>query len=226
MTPGNIVGMAKLIGLDILAITDHQSCGNCESAMIISERLQGPLIIPGLEAESAEEVHLLCLFPTLKAARLMAALIRESQIRRLNRPEIFGEQVYFDDQDEEAGFESQLLLMPCRLSCDEIAERVFELGGVCLPAHVDREANSMLTTLGGIPPAWPGKWLELSAPCDPTAWFSEHPELISYPWIRNSDAHHLEQIADPGFPVHVQGLRQDHSDHDRRIVIDFFKARP
>lgn len=226
MTPGNIIGMAMLIGLDILAITDHQSCGNCAAAMKISERLHGPLIIPGLEAESSEEIHLLCLFPSLTAARIIAQKIRVSQIEQPNRPEIFGEQVYYNEQDEAIGFETRLLLMPSRLSCDEIAEQVQEAGGVCLPAHVDRDANSLVTTLGGIPPTWPGDWLELSAQCDQILWFTEHPELKSRPWIRNSDAHYLGQIADPGFVLPVYGLRRDHSDHDRQIIIDYLRTRP
>ena len=76
MTPANIVNMARLQGLDVIAVTDHQSCGNCAATMDTAKKLGGPLVIPGLEAESAEEIHLICLFPDLDAAQKMTDLIR------------------------------------------------------------------------------------------------------------------------------------------------------
>lgn len=194
MTPGNIVGMAILSELDVIAITDHQSCGNCAAAIAISQALDGPTVIPGMEVESAEEIHLLCLFPDLESARICEAEIQASQPYRLNRKDIFGEQWIMDENDERVGDEERMLLMPSQLSCDEIAARVISLGGVCIPAHLDREANSMLVSLGSVPPEFPTKVIELSRRVDPTRFFRQHPELSTYQFITNSDAHRLETL--------------------------------
>ena len=171
MTPGNIVGMAMILQLDAIAITDHQSCGNCGAAMAISESLGGPLVIPGMEAESAEEIHLLCLFPDLAAAKTFETELKASQPVRPNRKEIFGEQWYVNENDEHFADEERMLLMPSQLTCGAIAERVLKLGGVCIPAHLDREVNSMLVTLGTVPPEFPAQVIELSRRADPARFF-------------------------------------------------------
>ncbi|MEA4890245.1 MAG: phosphoesterase [Clostridiaceae bacterium] len=209
MTPGNIVGMAMVKGLQVIAVTDHQSCGNCRPAMALSEAIGGPLVIPGLEIESAEEIHLLCLFPDLDAACQIEKLIRGSMPKRANRPDIFGEQHYYDEQDNCIGIEEQLLLLPSSLSCDEIAQKVVACSGVCLPAHVDREANSMLLILGSIPADFPTGWLELSARADEPALLRLHPEMAGYKRLRNSDAHRLPDLAEPGFPLEIPEFSPD-----------------
>jgi len=204
MSPGLIVGLAKLAGLDFIAITDHQTCGNCEAAMAIAEAYDGPVVVPGMEAESREEIHLLCLFPDLAAARDVEALIQASMLPLKNRPDIFGEQLLFNDDDDVTGRETRLLMQACQLSCDEIARLVLERGGVCIPAHLDREANSMLTSLGAVPPDFPTDWIELSQRADPDQFFQQHPDLAHYQFLVDSDAHHLSQIDEPGWPVDIQ----------------------
>jgi predicted metal-dependent phosphoesterase TrpH len=85
MSPGLIVGLAKLAGLDFISITDHQTCGNCEAAMAIAEAYDGPVVVPGMEIESSEEIHMLCLFPDLTAARDLEARIQASMLPLKNR---------------------------------------------------------------------------------------------------------------------------------------------
>jgi PHP family Zn ribbon phosphoesterase len=203
MTPGNIVGMAKLNGLDIIAVTDHQSCGNCASAIALSDKLDGPLVIPGMEAESAEEIHMLCLFDNIISALDFEKLIRKSQIYQENRTEIFGDQLYFDQNDEVSGCEKQLLLMPGSYSCDELARIVYDMGGACIPAHLDREANSMLSTLGTLPEDLICGWIEISGSGDREMIAQKYPELDRYETITNSDAHRLTEIADPGWLIEL-----------------------
>jgi len=204
MSPGMIVGLAMLAGLDFIAVTDHQSCGNCEAAMAIGEAYAGPVVIPGMEVESSEEIHLLCLFPDLPAARYMEQQIQATLLPLKNRPEIFGEQLLFNEDDEPVGHQDRLLMQACQLSCDDIARQVLDLGGVCIPAHLDREANSMLTSLGAVPQDFPTRWIELSRRVDPGQFFKTHPELQRYPYLVDSDAHHLNQIDGPGWPIEVQ----------------------
>ncbi len=227
MTPGNIVGMAMVLGLDVIAITDHQSCGNCEAAMTISESLDGPLVIPGMEAESAEEIHLLCLFPDLLTAKAFESLIRSTMPEMPNRKDIFGEQWLMDDQDDLIGEEERMLLVPSRLSCDEIAARVVAMGGVCIPAHLDREANSMLISLGTVPPDFPTRVIELSSRANPPLFFSQHPELAGYRQIVNSDAHSLAAMAAAStrFDEHSPDVVQNGDrNRSRKSIFDILQA--
>lgn len=209
MTPGNIVAMASLKGLQVIAITDHQSCGNCGPAMDLSPLLSGPLVLPGMEVESQEEIHLVCLFPDLDAARQMEEVVRSHMPALRNRRDIFGEQHYYNNQDEIIGEEDRLLLVACQLDCFELARTVLDLGGACLPAHVDRQANSMLHALGLIPPDFPARWLELSMAADERRLLEIHPELLNYRLLRNSDAHRLEDLAEPGWPLNVADFTPD-----------------
>lgn len=195
MTPGNIVSMAMLLELDLIAVTDHQSCGNCAAVMAISEAMSGPLVIPGMEVESAEEIHLLCLFPDLESVCACEAEIRASMPFLPNRVDIFGEQWVMDENDEKVSEESRMLLLPSSFTCDQIAALVISLGGVCIPAHLDREANSMLVSLGTVPPDFPTGVIELSQRAEPVSFFRKHPELCKYQYLVNSDAHSLETMA-------------------------------
>ena len=62
MTPNNITGMAKLLGLDIIALTDHNTCRNCE-ATIAAGKENGVVVVPGMELTTSEDIHAVCLFP-------------------------------------------------------------------------------------------------------------------------------------------------------------------
>ncbi len=203
MTPGNIIGMAILAGLDVVAITDHQSCSNCQAAMAISEANKGPLVIPGIEVQSSEDIHLVCLFPNLETAQSFETQIQASLLPIKNRPDIFGKQMLFNEDDECIGFEDRLLLQACAYSCDQIAADVLNLGGVCIPAHIDRDANSMLATLGAIPHEFPARWLEVSKNADLKKFADQNPDLQTYQILVSSDAHQLLSIEEPGWPIEL-----------------------
>ncbi len=205
MTPANIVNMARLNGLELIAITDHQSCANLRAASELSRRLHGPLLLPGLEVTSAEEIHLLCFFPDITAAEGFSSLVREKMILQANRPDIFGSQLIFDQNDQIVAQEENLLLMPTRITAQDLARLALSHGGACLPAHVDRDSNSMLGTFGVIPEDFPLCWLEISARTSLESFYQAHPELRKYPIIRSSDAHHLGDIADPGWLLRLSG---------------------
>jgi hypothetical protein len=209
MTPGNIVAMAKLKGLQLIALTDHQSCANCGAAIAMAEAIGGPLVLPGLEVESAEEIHLLCYLPSLAQAERFGQEIRQALPERANRPEVFGEQILCDEHDRIVGREARLLLQPCRLDSLAVADLARRHGGVCLPAHIDRDAYSMVTTLGTIPPEFPGRWVELTRQADQAALWRRLPELARFRVLRGSDAHRLADLAEPGWPLAVPGFRPD-----------------
>ena len=76
MTPNNITGMAKLLGLDIIALTDHNTCRNCE-ATIAAGKENGVVVVPGMELTTSEDIHAVCLFPNLERRDRASASARE-----------------------------------------------------------------------------------------------------------------------------------------------------
>ncbi len=204
MTPGNIVLMASLNKLDVIAITDHGSCKNVQSAQQIAKTLSGqgkriPLVIPGMEMECAEGFHMIALFPDIISASQFDEYYTEKRIKIPNRIDIFGKQLLFDANDVVCAEEAMLLSTSSMLSSQELVSAVLSKNGVVIPAHVDRDSYSILSSLGSIPPEFPGKILELSRNALKTDFQAKHPELTGYYMVTHSDAHTLADISDPGF---------------------------
>ena len=190
MTPNNIVNMALIKGLDIIAITDHNSAKNLKAVMEVGGR-QGLLVIPGMELCTAEEIHLVCLFPELESALSFEKIVYDNLYPIENREDIFGTQLIMDNEDNEIGKESRLLSGASRLDTETALNEVRKLNGIVYPAHVDRQSYSMLNTLGAIPPEYGFKYLELSKNCSIDDFLSEYPSLESYQFIHTSDSHFL-----------------------------------
>lgn len=193
MTPNNIVNMAVLKGLDIIAITDHNSVGNFE-AVSKCAKLNNILAIPGMEVETREEVHLVCLFPDLCSALNMQQFVDDALPQIENREEIFGQQIILDENDEIVEYVKKLLITATTLSIEEVFSRVEKLNGVVVPAHVDRDSYSILSNLGLIPENLKIKYLELSRKCNLERFKAGNPGLNGFEFLRSSDAHSLEAI--------------------------------
>lgn len=217
MSPGNIVGMAFLNGLDVISITDHQSCANVHSAMSAADRIRkekgrAPVILPGMEIECAEGFHMLAYFPSLACAVRFEEFVNSHRIQIPNRPEIFGEQVLFDDMDTVSGTVSNLLTTSCTISSIRIDREIRSVGGLMIPAHIDRDSYSILSSLGEIPEELPVRILELSKNCSRDQFIAVHPEWKSYQFIQNSDAHRLLDISEPGGRLALSSLSSDFFD--------------
>ena len=195
MTPNNIVNMALLKGLDIIAVTDHNACHNAEAIMELGARRQ-VLVIPGLEVESVEEVHIVTLFPDLESAQKMGKLVADRLPPMKNREDIFGEELILNSRDEETGRLDQLLIVASELTAEEVFRFAEEFGGIAFPAHVDRDSYSMISNLGSIPDSLDVSMIELSAKCDAESFFDNYPGLKQYPVLRDSDAHYLWDMSE------------------------------
>lgn len=150
-TPFNIAGMGKLNGLDMMALTDHNTCRNCP-AFFEAAKAYGVLPVPGMELTTAEDIHVICLFPTLKTALDFDRAVDARRIRIENRPRIFGRQILWSREDEAAGEEPDLLINATSISLDEAAALAEQYGGVSYPAHIDRQSNGIIAALGTMPP--------------------------------------------------------------------------
>lgn len=194
MTPNNIVNLAVLSGCDILAVTDHNSCKNAPAVMAVA-RETDLLVIPGMELCVAEEAHVVCLFETLDGAMDFDKYVEARTPAVMNRPEIFGEQRICDAADQVIGYEEKLLLVASEIGVNQIANLVREFGGCAFPAHVDRNAFSVIASLGAIPPEANFQTAELTLNCDEPAFVRQHTELQNMKIVKNSDAHYLEVLA-------------------------------
>ncbi len=193
MTPNNIVNMAMLNGLDMIALTDHNTAGNVRSIMKAAEG-QPLCVVAGMELETAEEAHFVCLFETADGAEAFAEHIKPYFLPIENRIDIFGEQAYMDAEDQIIGYEQQLLTTALTCSIYDVVSVVQELSGVMLPAHVDKDSYSIISNLGMVPPDLGFHTVELSKRCSYSDAVVQWPYLEDYMLITSSDAHYLWDI--------------------------------
>ena len=193
MTPNNIVNMATLKGLDAIAITDHNTCGNAESCMKCAEG-SNLIVIPGMEVETSEDCHIVCLFPDLASARSMAEKVRDALPKIKNRTDIFGEQIYLDENDEVVGYEENMLVTATSLSTQKVAELARSFGGVAIPAHIDKSSYSVISNLGFIDDKWGFATVEIKD-LSKKENLCETKGAGKYRIIHSSDAHYLWDIS-------------------------------
>lgn len=196
MTPNNLVNMAQLAGLTALALTDHNTCGNCAAAAAVAREL-GLTFLAGMELCTAEEAHVVCLFPTVEAAQRFEAQITPTLPPIKNRPDIFGEQILCDAEDRPIGTNEILLTTASSISVDSVAALARSFGGTAFPAHIDRPSYSVTAALGDLPPLGFAA-IEITKNGNVEELSSRYSELIGKPLLQNSDAHHLEDIQDAG----------------------------
>lgn len=149
-TPNSIVGMGVLNGLQIMALTDHNTCKNCPAFFEAAKRY-GITAIAGMELTTAEEIHVICLFENLESAMQFDREIEKRRILIKNRTDIFGNQFVVDGLDNIICEEEYLLSAVTNLSYDDLPELMQEFGGVWYPAHIDRTSNSVISVLGTVP---------------------------------------------------------------------------
>lgn len=193
MTPANIAGMAALKGLDAAALTDHNSCKNCP-AFLAAAAAYGVIGIPGMELTTSEEIHAVCLFSGLEQAMDFDRFVYERLIPVKNRPEIFGKQQIYNDKDQICGEEPLLLINAADISFDRLWEQVRACEGVMFPAHIDKSSNSLISSLGCIPPDSRFQTAEVKDMKKLHALKKAHTYLEKCRIICNSDAHYLEHI--------------------------------
>ena len=205
MTPNNLVNMAKLLGLDVIALTDHNSSRNCAAAMAVGREI-GLLVIPGMELTTSEDIHAVCLFPTLEKALAWNDYVDGHRIKIRNRPDIYGRQVIMNALDEEVGELEHLLLPATEISIMNAYSMVRSFGGICYPAHIDRDSLSILSVLGEIDESCGFITAELADRSKLDALKALHPILNTLNIVTNSDAHYLENMRDAENQIELEEL--------------------
>lgn len=192
MTPNNIVNMSLLKGLEVIAITDHQTVCNCEAVMAVGKK-KGLVVIPGMEIECQEEFHMISLFKNIQSAKEMEAWLQSYMPPILNRPKVFGYQRMLNEEDEQVGEISQFLLVAANVCAKKIVKKARALEAVIYPAHIDRSSYSILSNLGAIPKELDFRLLEISQSPSRSQYEKLYPKQTI---IQASDAHYLENIAE------------------------------
>ena len=195
MTPPNIANMAYIKGLDIIAVTDHNSAKNAAAVMGAAREL--PLtVIAGIELTTAEEIHMLCLFPDAESAGRASEELYEKLPKIENKPEFFGRQLVMDEEENMLEELPVLLSNATSLSYEQVPEFVSRFGGFCYPAHIDRDSNSVLSNFGMLPEEPAFSALEVYRPA---RFFSDTANAKykeSFHIVTCSDAHQLGDISE------------------------------
>ena len=193
MIPPLIVERAEELGLGVVAITDHNCAANAR-AVIEAARGTGLVVLPGMEVQTREEVHMLCLFDAVDQVNQWQDVVSAALPDLKNRERVFGAQYVVDATAEYLYTEERMLATSADLTVEQVVQQVNALGGICLPAHVDRPSYSLLANLGFIPPDLPIAGIELSSLTTPGKFVELFPYLAEYGMIINGDAHRLEEM--------------------------------
>lgn len=206
MTPNNIAGMAMIKGLNIIALTDHNTARNAP-ALIKAAEQYGVIALPGMELTTQEEVHVVCLFAETEDALAFDAYVYERLIKIKNKTNIFGEQIIMNELDEPVGEEEYLLINATEIPFDDVYDAVTSFNGIMIPAHLDKTSTSLISNLGQIPPNSQFTCAEVKHLEKLHGLLKEHPYLEHCRIISDSDAHYLEDISEP---LHTLVFPDDH----------------
>ena len=202
MTPNNIAGMGAICGLQIMALTDHNTTKNCPAFFTAAKR-QGIIPVAGMELTTAEDIHLVCLFEMLDDAMRFDEAVAACRLKVENKVEIFGKQMIMDGDDEVIGVDDWFLPMATTLSIEEAAALCIAHGGICWPAHIDRPANGVLAVLGAFPDDPPFGIGELHDLDTKDALCEQHGNLNKLMFVSGSDAHYLWDIREKSCSLEI-----------------------
>lgn len=191
MIPPLIVEEALERDIRLIAITDHNSTANIAAVQKAAETTE-LVVLPGVELQTREEVHVLCLFDELEQAEAMQKWIDARLPNIPNNPDYFGEQFVIDETGDFIRREERLLLSSVDASLYEGWQEVHRLNGLYIPAHVNRTANGLLALLGFVPDDFPVEALEISRHLRLEDVARRFPQIAKYPLIQDGDVHYLD----------------------------------
>lgn len=193
MIPPLIVREALEHQIDIIAITDHNASANVRAVQSAAEGT-GLTVLPGMEVQTHEDIHLLCLFASNSDLDIWQHQIDLALPDTLNQPEHFGEQFVVDETGDFVCKEARLLLTSTEFTIEEVLEKVKRLNGIVIPAHVDRKAFGLFPTLGFLADWWEFDAIEVSRHMTPETLHQIFPSSLRLPVIQSGDVHRLSEF--------------------------------
>ena len=202
MTPGNIINEAARQGIDIISITDHNVTGNVKSAIELG-KAKNITVIPGIEVQSREDIHLLSYFNKLNDLKKYGKIIYEGLDKIKNDEDKFGPQILVDENDEFIGKEDRLLINSTDYSINELVSLTYQHNGIPVPSHAERSFG-IIKNLGFIPDDLNISFVEMNFNETIEEYLKKFPYLKKFKLLKNSDSHYLEQIS-PQMAVYLKG---------------------
>ncbi|NVO11532.1 MAG: PHP domain-containing protein [Bacteroidales bacterium] len=193
MSPSNIVERAAAIGLELIAITDHNSTLHGPIVRKLAKK-KGIMVLFGVEVTTKEDVHCLCLFEKDKQRMLIQDFLDQNRPEIKNNPDLFGYQLLVNEQEEIIEEIEPLLISGINASIDEVEKIVHQLDGLFIPAHIDRPKYSIISQLGFVPKELKYDALEISKNTSMDTVFKNYSYIKNARFIKSSDAHTLNQI--------------------------------
>lgn len=195
-TPSSIAQLGALLGLNVMALTDHNTCKNCPAFFEAAKGLD-IIAIAGMELTTAEEIHVLCLFPALENAMSFDAEVEKRLPPIMNKPEIYGNQNIVDLNDNIVSTFDKLLINATDIELYTLNRTVSSFGGIIIPAHIDRSSFSLIAALGFVPEDNGFNCVEIRYKEAVENLKAAHSYLNECRIIHDSDAHRLEDISLP-----------------------------
>jgi len=195
MSPKTIVKTAVEKKIDIIGITDHNSTRQCRVVADEAEKA-GLTCYCGAEVTTKEEVHCLAFFENFEKLDLFQQYLEMNLPDIMNDTNLFGYQVVVNELEEIVFQESKLLISALNQSIDQVEQEVHRLGGIFIPAHVNRSKFGLISQLGFIPPDLKFDALELTKHLKTDQFLMAWPYLKDATIIRSSDAHQPEVIGE------------------------------
>jgi 3',5'-nucleoside bisphosphate phosphatase len=214
MSPAAIVETAARRGIDILGITDHNSTKHGPLVNKLAQK-KGIFVLCGAEVTTREEVHCLAFFENFEILGAFQQYLDSHLPYIKNDPRYFGYQVVLDEEEMIVEEEERLLISGLDQGLDQVEEEVHRLGGLFIPAHIDRPKYSLTSQLGFVPPGLKADALEVSRFTTPEKIAEQFPWIASYTFIRSSDAHHPDAI---GFGITIFEMEHRSFDEIRKAL--------
>ena len=209
MIPSLIIEAAIGAGLDIIGIADHNSCENA-AAVIEASRGSGVKVLPGMEAQSLEGVHLLCLFDEIEQAEKLQESVYASlpfpDVNNEKYQKIFREQIIVDGNDEFVGYCQRYLSLPTSMDIEELWRITDSAGGIMIPSHIDRRSTGLCEVLGMIPDSPDFAAVEISGNMNPEQARESYCDIANRAVVCNSDAHCLSAIGERQSAFYLEHL--------------------
>jgi hypothetical protein len=193
MTPFNIVTKALEMGLSVIGITDHNSTRQCAEIVKIASR-KGLFVLCGAEITTKEEVHVLVFVDGPSNLAKLQNYLNDHLPHVPNNTDVFGYQLVVNENEEVLYQEENLLISALDQTIEEVEQFINSLGGIFIPAHIDKKQNSVMSQLGFMPPGLRPNALELSPGTDAGIFRTKNKYLSGFTFIHSSDAHYPEDI--------------------------------
>ena len=203
MTPNNLVNMAALAGLQVIAVSDHNTTKNVPAAMAVGRQV-GVLVVPAMELTTKEDIHVLCLLPDPETAEDFRKYVYERLPQRKNRPKAFGNQFVMDENDEIIEEETQILTFGSSIGVYETKKLLEDFHGLAVPAHIDRASYSLTGVMGNVDPDLGFQVYETTIGCDREKLMERYHFRGGF--LSNSDAHDLIAIQDAERTLDVESM--------------------